>query len=94
MRKRKENPLTEDKSEEKCICFTLRQKRCNLLLAENKIVPEVAAEFGISHRQVYDIWKHRDKWIRTANNHEEDCIVCRDKRKEEDHKFTGRFSCI
>ena len=55
-------------------CFMLGQKQDVICcLAENKIVLEVAAEFGISHRQVYDIWKQ----IRTANDHdhEEDCIV-------------------
>ena len=74
MRKRKENPLTEDKSGKKRVCLTLGQKRDVICrLAENKAVPEVATEFGISCRQVYDIWKHI--WIRTSTSHEEDCIA-------------------
>ena len=45
MRKRKENPLTEDKSGKKRVCLTLGQKRDVICrLAENKAVPEVAAD--------------------------------------------------
>ena len=68
--------MTEDKSEKKRVCLTLGQKRDVICrLAENKAVPEVAAEFGISRRQVYDIRKHKGKWIRTSTSHEEDCIA-------------------
>ena len=41
-------------------------------LAKNKTVLEVAAEFGISHRQVYNI--HRSGQP-INHDHEEDCIV-------------------
>ena len=54
------------------MCLTLGQKRDVICrLAENKAVPEVAAEFGINRRQVYDIRKYKGKWI----SHEEDCIA-------------------
>ena len=41
-------------------------------LAKNKTVLEVAAEFGISHRQVYNI--HRSGQP-INHDHEKDCIV-------------------
>ena len=81
MRKRKENPLTEDKSEKKRVCLTLGQKRDVICrLAENKAVPEVAAEFGISRRQVDDIRKHKGKWIRTSTIAMRKTVLRRDER--------------
>ena len=44
---------------ETCVSHIGAEEKCDLLPA----VPEVAAEFGISRRQVHDVRKDKGKWI-------------------------------